>query len=108
MLTTSPAFAAQLARIHEATNTGTQRELATVLGIRTTTLSAAKRSNTLPNGWVVTLATKYNINPRWIISGDGGRYIIGADSTDGYDIHTLITMLRDKLPVGAKITISYE
>lgn len=108
MLKTIPAFEAQMSRLHEATNTSTQRELAAALGISMTAISAAKKRETLPTGWIVTLATGYNINPRWIISGDGGRYIIGADSTDGYDIHTLITMLRDKLPDGAKITVSHD
>lgn len=107
MLQTDPMLEAQMARIHEATNTGTQCELATALGIRQSSISDAKKRNALPPGWLVTLAADYNVNPNWIISGEGGRYIMGTDNAGGYDIHTLITMLRGKLPVGAKITISY-
>lgn len=107
MLKINPMFEAQMARIHEATNTGTQCELATALGIRQSSISDAKKRNALPPGWLVTLAMDYNVNPNWIISGEGGRYIMGVESIDGYDVNTLITMLRAKLPVGAKITISY-
>jgi NTP pyrophosphatase (non-canonical NTP hydrolase) len=72
---------AAMARIQEATNTCTQVELAEVLNVRQSSISDAKRRGNVPAGWLLTLLTTRGINPAWITTGGGERYLV--PSPDG-------------------------
>lgn len=58
-------------RIRCATNARTQTELAAVLEIRQSSISDAKRRNSIPSDWYMKLFEKFGLNPDWIKSGTG-------------------------------------
>ena len=68
-------FAEQLGRIYRATQTQTQADLAAYLGVRQSTISCAKRRANIPADWLLTLLLNNNVNPAWILSGKGRRYL---------------------------------
>ncbi len=66
-------------RIKQTTNTRTQVELAAVLDIRQSSISDAKRRNSVPSDWYMKLFERYGLNPEWLKRGTGPMYI----RTDG-------------------------
>ncbi len=62
-------------RIRYATNARTQIELAEVLDIRQSSISDAKRRDSIPSDWIVKLFEKYGLNPDWIKKGVGPMYL---------------------------------
>ena len=64
-------------RIKQATNTRTQVELAEVLGIRQSSISDAKRRNSVPADWYMKLFEQFGLNPDWLKKGDGPMYLSG-------------------------------
>ena len=75
----TPVFTAQYARLFEAAGCRTQVELAGVLGIRQSSVSDAKRRNTLPAEWLLRLLQRKGINPEWILSGQGARFLLPCE-----------------------------
>ncbi|OLN31136.1 putative DNA-binding protein [Desulfovibrio sp. DV] len=57
------------ARIQTATRARTQTEIATILGIKQSSISDAKKKNTIPDGWLVTLYRAFALEPDWILYG---------------------------------------
>jgi phage repressor protein C with HTH and peptisase S24 domain len=57
------------ARIQAATRTRTQTEIASLLGIKQSSISDAKKKNTIPDGWLVTLYRSLGLEPDWILFG---------------------------------------
>ncbi|MHC1789083.1 LexA family transcriptional regulator [Solidesulfovibrio sp.] len=57
------------ARIQSATRTRTQTEIAAILGIKQSSISDAKKKNTVPDGWLVTLYRGFGLEPDWILYG---------------------------------------
>lgn len=53
-------------RIRHATNARTQTELAAVLEIRQSSISDAKRRNSVPADWYMKLFEKFGLNPDWV------------------------------------------
>lgn len=74
-----PDFQSAYDRIREATGLRTQGEVAAELGIRQSSISDAKRRNSLPDQWLLTLLDKHALNPAWIRSGEGPHHLIGSD-----------------------------
>ena len=68
-----------LERIHAATNTRTQTELAALLNIRQSSISDAKRRNAIPSDWLVKLLRTRGLNPEWILTGQGSQYLGPVD-----------------------------
>lgn len=68
-------FAAQYRRVFEAAECSTQTELATVLGIRQSFISDAKKRKAVPADWLITLLEKKSVNPEWIRTGLGHRLL---------------------------------
>ncbi|MDR2669158.1 MAG: helix-turn-helix domain-containing protein [Desulfovibrio sp.] len=64
-------FSAQLARLKEAAGVKTDTALAHLLGITQGGFSGAKRRGNIPNKWFVAIATRYNVNLEWLLSGTG-------------------------------------
>ncbi len=72
-------------RIKAATNTRTQVELAEVLGIRQSSISDAKRRNSVPADWYLKLFEQYGLNPDWLKFGQGPMYLKGEGGYQPYD-----------------------
>lgn len=62
-------------RIKLATNTKTQMELAEVLDIRQSSISDAKRRNSVPSDWYMKLFENFGLNPDWLKKGMGPMYL---------------------------------
>lgn len=77
-----PDFASVLARVYEVTETRTQVQLADFLGIKQSSISDAKRRETIPAAWLLALVCVKNISPTWIMTGRGSKYFVNSDSTN--------------------------
>lgn len=62
-------------RIKFATKTRTQVELAEVLDIRQSSISDAKRRNSVPSDWYMKLFEQFGLNPDWLKKGTGPMYL---------------------------------
>ena len=62
-------------RIRAVTQTRTQQELADLLGISQSSIADAKRRESIPPDWVLTLFTKLGVNPDWLLQGAGPMYL---------------------------------
>lgn len=62
-------------RIRYATNARTQVELADVLEIRQSSISDAKRRDSVPSDWYMKLFEKFGLNPDWLKKGVGPMYL---------------------------------
>ncbi len=69
------SFAEAYRRIQFATNTRTQIELANVLEIRQSSISDAKRRNSVPSDWYMKLFEKFGLSPDWLRHGTGPMYL---------------------------------
>ncbi len=76
-------FAEAMHRIHEATGTRTQVEIAETLNIRQSSISDAKRRNSIPDSWLVALFDRYRLNPDWVRTGTGPQTLTDAGETLG-------------------------
>lgn len=63
------SFEAAYARIQAATRTRTQTDIANLLGIKQSSISDAKKKNTIPDGWLVTLYRTFGLEPDWLLYG---------------------------------------
>ena len=72
-------FESQYRRVFESVDARTQVELAAVLDVRQSSISDAKRRKSIPAEWLVTLLDKKGIDPTWIRTGLGSKYIRHAD-----------------------------
>ena len=62
-------------RIQAVTRTRTQTALAEILEIRQSSISDAKRRQSVPGAWYMTLFEKLGVNPDWLKSGIGPVYL---------------------------------
>lgn len=62
-------------RIKIVTGTRTQMELAEYCGIRQSSISDAKRRNSIPSEWLVCLVERAGVNPAWIKFGAEPKYL---------------------------------
>ncbi len=62
-------------RICEVTQIATQMQLAELLEIRQSSISDAKRRNSIPAEWYMKLFEKYNLNPDWLKTGQGPKFL---------------------------------
>ena len=72
-------FESQYKRIFEAAGCRTQVELAAFLNIRQSSVSDAKSRKAVPSDWLMTLFEKKRVNPDWVLTGQGSRYLRPAD-----------------------------
>lgn len=125
---------AALDRIYSITETTTQVALSEVLGIRQSSVSDARKRNSIPGAWLVTLVDRFSANPAWILTGEGPRYLLPSDSRDEMAIaeetvakiraeaiaegrraalddlttDAVVDMLRQRLPQGTALHYSGE
>ena len=71
-------FDAAYARICEVCGMKTQTELSAYLGIRPSSISDAKRRMMIPAAWLLTLLTREGVNPTWILTGEGSKFLVPA------------------------------
>jgi len=62
-------------RIKKATGMRTQVEIAKLLDIRQSSISDAKRRQSIPDSWLIKLYQIYNLNPNWIIDGEMPQFL---------------------------------
>lgn len=74
-----PDFQSIYDRIREATGSRTQSEVATLLGVKQSSISDALRRQSIPDQWLLTLFDTCALNPAWVRSGKGPRYVTGSD-----------------------------
>ncbi|MCC8195067.1 MAG: helix-turn-helix domain containing protein [Deltaproteobacteria bacterium] len=75
MSTSSQKQDSPLERVFEAADCRTQEELAGLLGIRQSAVSDAKRRKSVPAEWLVCLFRLRNVNPEWVLTGCGPKYL---------------------------------
>jgi hypothetical protein len=62
-------------RIKKATGMRTQVEIAKMLDIRQSSISDAKRRQSIPDSWLIKLYQIYNLNPNWILDGEMPQFL---------------------------------
>jgi hypothetical protein len=62
-------------RIKQATGMRTQVEIAKLLDIRQSSISDAKRRQSIPDSWLIKLYQIYNLNPNWVIEGEQPQFL---------------------------------
>ena len=67
-------------RLLEASKCSSQLELAEFLSVHPSAVTAGKKRKTLPAAWLVTTLKKTGINPDWIMTGSGPRYLVPSSS----------------------------
>lgn len=75
-----------LDRIFQVTGCRTQTQLARLLGIRQSSISDAKKRNSIPPEWLLTLFRLRRINPDWITNGTGPRHVTSKEISDPDDL----------------------
>ena len=76
----SSDFESQFRRVFEAAECKTQLKLAEFFGIKQSSISDAKRRQSIPAEWRVKLFEKKSINPEWVLHGGNVKYLAPADS----------------------------
>ena len=69
-----------LKRVFEVSGCRTQLELATMFDIRQSSISDAKRRGSVPSEWLVKLQRLKGVNPDWILTGKGPKYLSPSES----------------------------
>jgi len=62
-------------RIKKATGMRTQVEIAKLLDIRQSSISDAKRRQSIPDSWLIKLFQIYNLNPNWLLDGEAPQFL---------------------------------
>jgi phage repressor protein C with HTH and peptisase S24 domain len=75
-------FEAKFERIKAATGLNTQVDLAEFFGIRQSSISDAKKRDSVPSGWYLSLVRKLSINPEWVDTGLGAKFLTPSASTE--------------------------
>ena len=71
-----------LQRTFAATGIETQMALASLLGVNRAAISMAKKKGKVPEKWALKLAELHGLNPRWLLEGQGDRYMRGKNTED--------------------------
>jgi len=76
------AFDGQLERIHSTAGTRTQTQLAEFLGIRQSSISDAKKRQSIPAEWLLKLLLLKSVNPEWVMTGQGPHLLRPAEGSE--------------------------
>lgn len=82
-------FEETLERIKKSTGARTQVDLANILGIRQSSISDAKKRNSIPADWFLKLFRSHGLNPDWLSEGVEPVYLKcapGAEPPPGLEI----------------------
>ncbi len=76
-------FSVFFERLREATDIGSQTDLANALGVNRSAVTQAKVRDSVPPKWVLALARRYTLSPDWLEFGSGApRAFPGAETPD--------------------------
>ena len=75
-------------RMRIATGCRTQMELADVLEIRQSSISDAKRRDSVPGDWYMKLFDRFGLNPDWLKQGVGPLYLRAIGQYGAFDFFT--------------------
>lgn len=87
-------FESQFRRVFEAAECRTQVELATLLEIKQSSTSDAKKRKAISAEWLMKLFEKKRINPDWIRYATGAKYLALADAEQSMPHIVRITEIR--------------
>lgn len=62
-------------RLLSALGVVTQSALAKALGIRQSSVAEANKRQVIPPGWLVTARMRFNLDPKYILTGEGKPFI---------------------------------
>ena len=79
---TPDSFDNFMERVRQETGARTQIELAEILAIRQSSISDAKRRGSVPGEWQLKLMILHSLNPVWLLTGDGPRYVAPSDDKE--------------------------
>lgn len=89
-------FTEAISRIQLVTGCGTQQELAEFLGIRQSSISDAKKRGSIPSDWLLSLWRKKGIDPDWILTGQGSRWLKSVECAE--DIRSPTVYIKEIKP----------
>lgn len=96
MVLRQDSFELQLQRLHDACGTSNMAELGKALHVGLPAITDAKRRKKIPDGWLLFILRNYALNPEWIISGCGDRFLKGAGA-QGPDCYMNGHAVREKM-----------
>ena len=99
MKDTSNDFDRQMQRIFAITGARTQVELAALLDIRQAPIANSKKRRNVPDRWLVRLLCRLKVNPEWVLTGKGPRYLIAARDSEGREAMDIIRGLPTRVLV---------
>ncbi len=88
------SFESQYQRVCEAAECRTQVELADFLGVRQSSISDARRRQSIPAEWRMKLFAKKRVNPEWVLCGQGSKYLVPTDAEQGKPHVVRVTEVR--------------
>ncbi len=59
-----------------------QKELASLLGVKGSAISQAKKRKVIPRAWITEISEKMNLTPKWIKTGNGEKYFDKPDNSN--------------------------
>ncbi len=93
----SDNFEAQMRRVFAVTGARTQVELAALLNIRQATIANSKKRRNVPDRWLIRLLCRLNVNPNWILTGEGDRYMASISDVKSTDVLEIIRNLPSRV-----------
>ena len=92
----SEFFDGVFGRISKETGVCTQVGIADLLDIKQSSVSDSKKRGNIPSDWLLKLYRSHGLNPDWLLTGEGPRYLAPAD--EAWD--------REAKPEPAKPTVA--
>lgn len=95
----NPDFESSMKRILSETGLKTQVQLASLLGIRQSSISDAKRRGSIPADWLLKLFFTRNLNPDYLLNGEPAlKYLVPSGGAEGgMTIEQLRAQIRAEL-----------
>lgn len=75
-----------------------QRELASLLGVKGSAISQAKKRKVIPRAWITEISEKMNLTPKWIKTGNGEKYFDKPD--DNNHSFEIVPKVKTRLSAG--------
>ena len=69
------SFTDFMSRVRLETDIQTQKDLASFLGTEESTITRNKKKDTIPAPWFLKFFQAYKLNPEWLETGEGPKYI---------------------------------
>lgn len=83
-----------LERIQAVTGCKTQQELAEFLSVKQSSISYAKKRGTIPPEWLLKLLRRKGVNPDWILTGKGPRFLCAVEGEEKATIPVTQAMVK--------------